>query len=391
MNCFFAINYEYNIRNNLVGITAGRPGADPNYIFDANTIDGLGRLKNAVETITYPSQANRSHTSIYGYDMRSSLINAHITDVNDSEWWLFNFYRKDGNIYVKYEGNDLPSMYPKTYSYDTTPGNGNPYDSDIMTEAGSDDLYWDENGRLIETPTIDFEYNWDGKLRNAVVDSDSIDLKYDPMGNRVQKSSSAQGNQRYIVDIAGRLPTILLEIDPTDMSVKKSYMYANSQILTGYDGDSAQRYFYTHDRLGSVRLVVDDDGKVKNSYTYDPWGKDFGTECTETVYNPFKFTGQWWDSEIGQYYLRARQYDPILMRLTSYDPVKGKFNRPLTLHPYLYCGNDSINKVDLDGRIAIVIGGTNDLDNIEPKPHNEHVKGHKEKGDFSKWARRRKR
>ena len=29
------------------------------------------------------------------------------------------------------------------------------------------------------------------------------------------------------------------------------------------------------------------------------------TECTETTENPFKFTGQYFDSEIEEYYLRA--------------------------------------------------------------------------------------
>lgn len=153
----------------------------------------------------------------------------------------------------------------------------------------------------------------------------------------------------YIVDIAGGLPTILCEMDPCDMSVKKSYIYANSQILAGYDGDSASRYFYLHDRLGSVRLIINSNSTVRNSYTYTPFGEMLPTECNEQVYNPFKFTGQWYDSEIGQYYLRARMYDPQLMRFTSIDPVRGKFQEPLTLHQYLYCINNPINYTDPKG------------------------------------------
>jgi RHS repeat-associated protein len=69
----------------------------------------------------------------------------------------------------------------------------------------------------------------------------------------------------------------------------------------------------------------------------------------ENVYNPLKFTGQWYDAEIGQYYLRARQYDPELMRFISRDPVRGKYENPLTLHPYLYCINAPTQFVDLNG------------------------------------------
>jgi len=93
-------------------------------------------------------------------------------------------------------------------------------------------------------------------------------------------------------------------------------------------------------------------GDVNNSYTYNPFGQDLSTaDCNENVYNPFKFTGQWWDSEIGQYYLRARMYDPHIGRFTSRDPVAGKFKEPISLHRYLYCLNDSINHTDPTGRL----------------------------------------
>jgi len=65
------------------------------------------------------------------------------------------------------------------------------------------------------------------------------------------------------------------------------------------------------------------------------------------------FTGQYYDSEIDEYYLRARQYDPYISRFTSRDPVLGEFEEPLTLHKYLYCTNDPINKVDPTGQYGL--------------------------------------
>jgi RHS repeat-associated protein len=155
-----------------------------------------------------------------------------------------------------------------------------------------------------------------------------MSLKYDPMGNRVYKSTGAQGTRKYIVDISGGLPTILMEIDDSNGAITNKYYYANAQILK--QDNSNGSYYYIHDRLGSVRLIVDDTGTVQNSYTYSPFGEMFPTECNETVYNPFKFAGQWFDPEIGQYYLRARMYDPVLMRFTGRDPVKGRFQNPMT-------------------------------------------------------------
>jgi RHS repeat-associated protein len=113
--------------------------------------------------------------------------------------------------------------------------------------------------------------------------------------------------------------------------------------------------FYFHDRLGSVRQIIDTSGNVENRYTYRPFGESYDDEgeVEETITNPFKFTGQYFDAEIDEYYLRARQYDPHIGRFTSRDPVFGKFREPLTLHMYLYCLNNPTNLVDPNGLWSI--------------------------------------
>lgn len=87
------------------------------------------------------------------------------------------------------------------------------------------------------------------------------------MGNRVYKSSTVDSvttNQRFIVDIASRLPIILCVIDADDGSLERSYIYAGAQPIAFYDGDyTAPAYFYMHDRSGSVRQVLDESDDVK--------------------------------------------------------------------------------------------------------------------------------
>jgi len=88
-------------------------------------------------------------------------------------------------------------------------------------------------------------------------------------------------------------------------SVVNTYVYANSRVLAQYEGTQEQandKHFYLHDRLGSVRLLIDESGDVANNYTYEPYGELIATESAVTTANPFKFTGQWLDEEIDQYY-----------------------------------------------------------------------------------------
>ena len=111
-----------------------------------------------------------------------------------------------------------------------------------------------------------------------------------------------------------------------------------------------------HDRLGSVRLLIDDTGTVKKSYTFDPFGNLLESyDDGGNIENNYLFTGQFFDNEINQYYLRARQYDPELQRFTSIDPIRGNFQEPITLHQYLYCLNNPINNWDTDGEFSITL------------------------------------
>jgi len=45
-------------------------------------------------------------------------------------------------------------------------------------------------------------------------------------------------------------------------------------------------------------------------------------------------------------------YDPQLMRFTGRDSICGSYQEPMTLHAYLYCLNDPINKFDPSGKFG---------------------------------------
>ena len=68
---------------------------------------------------------------------------------------------------------------------------------------------------------------------------------------------------------------------------------------------------------------------------------------------PLKHAGEYYDDELGMYYLRARYYDPQIKRFTSYDIEEGKISNPLDMNRYAYCRNNPIKYIDSTGKFAV--------------------------------------
>ena len=72
--------------------------------------------------------------------------------------------------------------------------------------------------------------------------------------------------------------------------------------------------------------------------------------------NAFRYCGEYYDSETGTIYLRARHYNPSNGRFTQRDSFAGKQGDPLSLNLYTYCHNNPIVGVDPSGHIFKSIG-----------------------------------
>jgi RHS repeat-associated protein len=68
------------------------------------------------------------------------------------------------------------------------------------------------------------------------------------------------------------------------------------------------------------------------------------------------YSGEQFDSKIGQQYLRARYYDPATGRFNRLDPFFGNLDDPQSLHKYLYTHADPVNMVDPNGLFGGVVG-----------------------------------
>lgn len=100
---------------------------------------------------------------------------------------------------------------------------------------------------------------------------------------------------------------------------------------------------YLHqDEQYSTALITDEEGSVLNSYLYDAFGADL--ESAEQLSNRIRYTGQQYDSLTGQYYLRARYYNPVLGRFLQEDAYQGD-----GMNLYAYCANNPVTYYDPSG------------------------------------------
>ena len=358
MGATVSIDYAYDLDNHLTGFTTT---GGPTFTLSDTTIDGLGRLLYADEAVTKNDSNTVEYRYEYEYDMRSSLIFDNLIDLATSDVYKTTYtYDLAGNMLNKVYNDGVEDYWDTTYTYD-----GDQVVQTAHLGGGQKDITWDENGRQTAkshtSPSHNtLEYDWDGRLRagDGWGTGLGMEARYTPDGVRIAKKriwNLSSYDHKYIVDMVGNIPNILLVLDANDNNaILRTYVHANDQILMQHDGDvNSPSYFYLHDRLGSVRQLINSDGDVENHYFYDSWGYDW--DWGENITNLYEFAGYYVDSEVSQFHCNARQYEILLGRFTSRDPIRGSRKEPTTLHAYLYCLNDPVNRTDPSGQFAGIL------------------------------------
>ena len=119
--------------------------------------------------------------------------------------------------------------------------------------------------------------------------------------------------------------------------------------MTFYEENGRQSY-YLQDELGSPLRIEDELGATKESYGYGAFGEDLYGNQGEM--QPFGYTGYQMDSIAGTYFAQAREYQPDLGRFIAQDKEKGVNVHPLSFDLYLYCIQNPLKFIDLNGKRA---------------------------------------
>jgi len=134
-------------------------------------------------------------------------------------------------------------------------------------------------------------------------------------------------------------------------------------------------YYFHNDHLGTPQRITDQTGTIVWSANYKPFGETNIT--TNTITNPFRFPGQYYDQETGLHYNYFRYYEPGIGRYLRPDPLllfpinqsQGRlllyqeddlslytYNVPIIVSDdrYTYTQNNSVSFMDRYGLMALI-------------------------------------
>ena len=189
----------------------------------------------------------------------------------------------------------------------------------------------------------DFAYNSLNLLEKAVR-NDTIVAKYSYLADGTKLTGmngdgcgfSYRGSFTYRTDESSQ-PDRVFESTP----------FGGGRIVGTVDDETEVRYFLT-DHLGSVRAVVNSGCEVLERNDYQPFGKRWVTPSMPVSDNRDRFNGKEDQSFAGLPFsdYGARMYDRERGRWLSQDPLQQYHS------PYVFCGNNPIRLIDLDGMEA---------------------------------------
>jgi RHS repeat-associated protein len=232
---------------------------------------------------------------------------------------------------------------------------------------------------LSNNPTVDYEhsdYNLQNRLstltkvrHGADTTETVVDYIYDPSGNRTSAETTVTVDStveehmltNYLVDPSNHTgyaqvmeETTVNQLDTTDAK-RIQYTLGDDVISqtksTWNNGTStwvvADTQYLLYDGHGSTRQLARPDKSVIESYSYDGYGVMLGDAANAQT--NLLYSGEQYDKNLSQYYLRARYYNPLNGLFNQMDPYAGNTSDPQSLHKYLYCHNNPVNGIDPSG------------------------------------------
>lgn len=373
--------FSYDALNRVTSITQSGPTVSDtrvDFSYDAaSQMTGTTRFSDLAGNNTVAN-------STYSFDASGRLTDLeHLKDGNPLAFYRFTY--DDDNRLTRFESvdgssdfsyNERDELTATDHSYQTDEA----YSYDNQGNRINDGYVTGLENRLLEDGTYVYTYDNEGnrltrtEIATGIVDGYSWDHH-----NRLTAISTMDsgGNvirtAEYTYDIYGRRILKVVDSDGAgaNPAETEAYIYDGEHIALVFDGNGNQVNRYLHgpqvdqvlaeetangevrwtltDNQGSVHDIVNNDGTVLNHVTYDSFGQ-ITSQSDESVTLRFAYTGREYDAESGQYFYRARYYDPTVGRFINEDPI-GFEGGDTNL--FRYVGNSPLNYIDSSGLCRI--------------------------------------
>ncbi|MDQ0941112.1 polymorphic toxin-type HINT domain-containing protein [Streptomyces sp. V1I1] len=221
--------------------------------------------------------------------------------------------------------------------------------------------------RVLGGDTQRLDWNAEGKLAKATeADSKTTEYLYDVGGNRVQRQD-AGGTTIY-------LPGMELRQAKGSSTIEATRYYGFAGKSLAMRTDNGDLSFLASDHHGTSELAVNATTGAVSQRRLDPFGVE-RTEPTGPWTSEKGFVGGDIDAQTGLTNIGARQYDPVLGKFISPDPLID-FTQPQQINGYAYANNSPVTLSDPSGLRVIlipgmVLGGLNKPDAAVNKAQDE--------------------
>ena len=203
---------------------------------------------------------------------------------------MVNYTYDEANHLLSETGGKNGSATVTSYTYD---GNGS-----LLTQAATS-----PSG----ISTASYSYDAFGRQTRASINGTVALYSYNAQGLRTGKTVGEQ-NTSFLLDGDN------IVAETRGGSLVSRYVYGVN-LVSCRSGSSL--LYYHQNAHGDVVKITTAAGAVNRSYDYDAFGNEKDPASADA--NPFRYCGEYWDSETGTYYLRARYYDPSIGRFTQQD------------------------------------------------------------------------
>ena len=283
----------------------------------ATTVSGSTTLLHLAYTRDSLGNVTAENSTTYGYDGAQHLTSS-----------------SSGPSPLAYDqANQRTSAGPTTYVYDAA--------GEVSTGSVSSKVtnyaYDPEGERASITPPTGqastYTWNQADDLNGFSHGSTTATYSYNGDGLRMSKTVGT-AKYAYVWDVAEGTPLLIVD-------TLTDYVTGPGGLpLEQVTGSSVT--YYTHDQLGSTRLLTNASGASVGTYTYTPYGTV--TSHTGAVSTNLQFAGQFTDNETGLQYLQARYYDPATAQFVSVDPAVS-----WTMEAYAYANQNPLDGSDPSG------------------------------------------